>query len=70
MTDLDVRPEHPEPIEPRKTSLLHRLYHGEIPAADRGHHQVADARPSEHGFDDQCAVHQLRHQHSGDGDDR
>ncbi len=29
MTDLDVRPEQPEPIEPGKTSLLHRLYHGE-----------------------------------------
>src|SRR4249920_3742079 len=29
MTDLDVRPDQPEPIEPRKASLLHRLYHGE-----------------------------------------
>jgi preprotein translocase subunit SecF len=29
MTDLDVRPEQPDPIEPREAGLLHRLYHGE-----------------------------------------
>ena len=29
MTDLDVRPEQPDPIEPREAGVLHRLYHGE-----------------------------------------
>ena len=29
MTDLDVRPDQPDPIEPREAGVLHRLYHGE-----------------------------------------